>query len=176
MDDICKERRTRAAGFTLVELMVAVGVLILSIHAVLGFADLLAEGRKRAVRQELRTLLAAARQDAVMRNQRLTLCRSQEAGLCAGNALAGNREWSAVLLFVDQDQDRLYTPGTDLLLRHVELPTAVNVEWNRGDAITYEPDGSVTGYSNGTFKLTFADDSLCTLVLALSGRFRESCS
>jgi prepilin-type N-terminal cleavage/methylation domain-containing protein len=176
MDNVCNAAQRRAAGFTLVELLVAIAVLALSIYSIQSFAELMAAASQRAARQELKALLASARQEAVMRNQRLTLCRAQGADQCAGDALAGSYEWSSVLLFVDQDQDRLYSASSDQLLRHVQMPENMTIYWNRGEAISYEPDGTVTGYSNGTFTLSFDEGPDCLVVLALSGRIRESCS
>jgi len=175
MDDVCLASRYRAAGFTLLELLVSVSVLALSIYAVHGFTELIATAGHRAARQELKVMLALARQESIMRNQRLTLCRAVEADQCAGNALSGSHEWSSVLLFADRDQDRLYSPSHDQLLRHIQMPENMKVFWNRGEAISYQPDGSVTGYSNGTFSLSFEEGPECRVVLALSGRIRESC-
>lgn len=175
MDDACKSSRRNVAGFTLIELMVVVAILALSIYSIQSFGDLLAKAGNRAARQDFLTLLASARQEAVMRNRRLTLCRAVSVDRCAGNALVGAYDWQSVLLFVDVDRDRLYDQGRDSLVRYIDLPQRVRVTWNRGEAITYQPDGSVTGYSNGTFTLSSGDDRSCRVVLALSGRVRESC-
>jgi len=175
MDDTDNSLRRKAAGFTLIELMVAIAVLAMSIYSIQGFAEMVAEANARAARQAFLTVLAMSRQEAITRNRRVTLCRAASPDSCSGSAVVGRFDWESALLFVDADRDRLYNPDSDRLIRYIDLSDRVSVSWNHGEAISYQPDGSVTGYSNGTFTLRFGDEQSCTVVLALTGRVRETC-
>ncbi|KAA0876657.1 GspH/FimT family pseudopilin [Nitrincola tapanii] len=162
------------SGVTLLEL-----VFVLALLALLASLAL-PSGQEAAQRQALRTdrvsmqgLLSLARTEALMREQDVVICASQTLENCLVAAEQGASPWPGVLLFLDRNQDRVFQPEDDLLLRVHSLHPLVQMRWNRQGWITYQPDGTVTGNSNGTLALADVRGQVQhRLVIALSGRVR----
>lgn len=165
-------------GFTLIELLVAITILAILSMAVPAFSDVIARASRDAAQSDFMTLLAVARGEAIQRQQRITLCRGDTSS-CEGTDTSGDRVWEGVLVFVDEDQDRDYNHADDELLQYADFAGLVSVTWNRGDSLSYESDGSVTGNSNGTFTMTPSNSgssaSACKVVISLQGRARQEC-
>lgn len=74
-----------AAGFTLVELLVAVAIMaIIASIALPSFGNMLRRSRLTASANELVAALQTARMEAVRRNARITVCPSTTGSACAG--------------------------------------------------------------------------------------------
>ena len=154
--DVCRRpagcRMASIWGFSLIELLVTFSILvILLVAAVPGFSSLVVDARVSETQNRLRAALALARGEAIRQNRRITLCASQEASRCVGDARSGASIWSQALLFSDADENRLYDPEVDTLIKLVTLGEGGQVLWNRGDSTVYEGDGSLLGGSNGSF-------------------------
>ena len=162
------------SGFSLLELMTAIVILvILATVAVPSFSALVEQTRQETAAEQLRTHLALARIESVTRQEWVTICRSNDQQTCVGDALTGATAWSGLIMFVDHDRSRLPTKPEDVI-RVTTFKSPVTVYWNRGDSLTYQPDGSVTGFSNGTFRVKAGNpDKEHRLILSLSGRVRE---
>ena len=162
------------SGFSLLELMTAIViVVILATVAVPSFSVLVEQTRQETAAEQLRTHLALARIESVTRQEWVTICRSNDQQTCVGDALTGATAWSGLIMFVDHDRSRLPTKPEDVI-RVTTFKSPVTVHWNRGDSLTYQPDGSVTGFSNGTFRVKAGNpDKEHRLILSLSGRVRE---
>lgn len=162
-------------GLTLVELLL--GITILGILVSLGppsFISLVASSRLNAVESDLTSLLASTRSAALMRNRRVTLCRSEDGQQCAGTARQGERRWSGALIFVDLDQNSVV--GNDETVFYVaNFPSAATILWNRGDSLVYQPDGTALGGSNGTFRIQVPNSAQeHQVVVSLIGRVRTA--
>ncbi|WP_151671626.1 GspH/FimT family pseudopilin [Nitrincola schmidtii] len=162
------------SGFSLLELMTAIVILvILATVAVPSFSALVEQTRQETAAEQLRTHLALARIESVTRQEWVTICRSNDQQTCVGDALTGATEWSGLIMFVDHDRNRLPTKPEDVI-RVTTFKSQVTVYWNRGDSLTYQPDGSVTGFSNGTFSIHAGNpEKEYRLILSMSGRVRE---
>lgn len=166
-----------ANGFTLTELLYTVAILgmILGI-ALPAFSSLAESMHKRAAVDSLVTILAAARHHAVSSGSRVTVCRATEQLVCLDNKASGSLTWQRALIFIDADHNRL-RDNNEESVKLYELPNQLKLIWNRGSALSYQPDGSVTGNSNGTFKFYTRDDTeACQVVISLAGRVRQSCN
>lgn len=161
-------------GFSLIELITAMAlVVILTTVAIPSLSALLQQTRQDTAAESLRTHLALARIESITRQEWITLCRSQDSLTCAGDKLNGSTQWPGVIMFVDQHQKR-FPEKPDDILRVFQFNAQHSIHWNRGDSLTYQPDGSVTGFSNGTFSVNAGNpDKEHRLILSLSGRVRE---
>ncbi len=84
-------------GFTLLELMIALSVLgVLLVLAGPGLANFVAESRLSGSSRDLVVDFALARNEAVMRRQRVTVCTSTDAATC------DNASWNdGRIVFID---------------------------------------------------------------------------
>lgn len=81
------------AGFTLIEMMVAIAVLAIMVAIALpSFSQLLATNRLTGQANELTASLQLARSEAIRRNARVALCPSSDGATCASGA-AGWSKW-----------------------------------------------------------------------------------
>ena len=79
--------RRRRAGFTLIELMVTIGVAsVLMAIAVPSFNQMIIGSRLTAQSNELVAAISLARSEAIKRNASITLCRSSNATDCEATA------------------------------------------------------------------------------------------
>jgi len=168
---------TYQQGFTLLELLITLSILsILMFVAIPGLNQWVADGKVAETSHRLRAALALAREEAIRRGYRVTLCVSTDAQQCAGGARNGWYDWPQVLLFKDENQDRLLAGNKDELIRSLSLLRGGQVIWNRGQSTVYEADGSLLGGSNGSFYIfdpqAVAEGS--KLVLQMSGRARQA--
>lgn len=165
-------RAGREHGLTLIELLTVITLLVLLLTlAVPSFSALLDRTRVETSTDQLQRLLMLARISAVTQQQSVTLCASQTGLQCDSDSFSGVQRWQGALLFFDPDQQREY--HSEQLIRQQHWSPAVEINWNRGHVLTYQPDGTVTGYSNGTFTLSSGEAESWKLVLALSGRVRR---
>ena len=88
------------SGFTLIEMMVAVAVLITLLSAAaLGYFSLVSRGTRDAVLSDLSFTLSLARTEAVKRSATVSVCPSADGDACGGTWSDG---W---LMFVNDDAD-----------------------------------------------------------------------
>jgi type IV fimbrial biogenesis protein FimT len=116
----------KEAGFTLVELLVAMAVLgILLAVAVPAFGKLVQDHRLTTATNRLVFALHLARSEAVRRNARVTLCNSADGISCANDG-GWEQGW---IVFVDSVEAGQRDEG-ELLLAVEEAPVGVVITGN----------------------------------------------
>lgn len=164
-------------GFTLAELLVAVtiGAISLSI-GVPSYTAFVRNTHQVTSTNELISSLHFARELAITRNARVTLCPSADGATCAAGG-AWNGGW---IVFVDTNGDHQVNGGetVERAVSKVEAPSVQSVTF--GDYLIYRPNGRVMGASitTNTGELTFCDDRGAAharvLIIDVSGRPRVS--
>lgn len=165
-------------GFSLIELLVTLSLVsILLFVAAPGMTNLIADSRVAEACHRVRASLALARSEAIRRSTTVTLCASVDSQSCAGRAKQGKYIWSQLLLFKDNNADRMFfTADQDELIRVVDLSGGGQVLWNRGQSTIYASDGSLSGSVNGSFYIFDAAEMSkgVRMLLQLTGRLREA--
>lgn len=160
-----------ARAFTLMELMIAVAVMILLVATALpAFNGLRQEQMVRGAQHEFLATLHLAKQAAVARNRRVSLCPSAGGRGCLGSG-SWHRGW---LVFVDRNGDRSPDPGETVLSRKQGLAKALTLTSSRyRRVITFQPTGTAGG-SNATFTVCTPgkDRRAASVVLSRLGRIR----
>jgi len=145
--------KTNSAGFTLLELMVALTVLALLLGiGVPSFRDFVRNSRMTAAANDIVTDFSIARSEAVKRRVPVTLCKSQDLATCDAAAAGAFRTW---IMFVD-DADPAVAAGTDgngvvntneVILRQRTIADTITVTTNaNARRATFLP----SGYPNAT--------------------------
>lgn len=130
--------RPAAGGFTLIELMVTIAVLaILIAIATPSFTSVINSSRLTSHANEFVASLQLARMEAVRRNTRAVVCRSDNGSTCAAGA-----QWNGWITFVDSNRNG--TAETAELIRVGAVKAPVQVR--SGAAVTasrivFSPDG-----------------------------------
>jgi type IV fimbrial biogenesis protein FimT len=163
-------------GFSLVELMVALVLSsVLLFLALPTFQDWIAQTRLSTQSITLRNLLSTARSEAIKRSEPVRLCNANVLGqTCESTSLQGVQNWNnGLLLFVDKNDNRQLDASTELLIKRIELEPSVQIQWNRGDSLSFLPTGRMDWGSNGTFTLTDnTRQETIKLVISIQGRVR----
>jgi type IV fimbrial biogenesis protein FimT len=142
------DMKTNSAGFTLLELMVALTVLALLLGiGVPSFRDFVRNSRMTAAANDIVTDFSIARSEAVKRRVPVTLCKSQNLTACDADATGAFRSW---IMFVD-DADPAVAAGTDgdgvvntneTILRQRTIADTINVGTNaNARRVTFLPSG-----------------------------------
>ncbi len=160
--------RTYIKGLTLVELLVAIGII--SVIGLLAPSPtrLIGQQQLYSSQNELRLLITRARSDALTLNTRITLCPLSTAKRCLN-------QWSATLTeFIDENGNRALDPNEEELYRIV-IPSSIHLSWkgmNPANSLHFSPKG-ITFVSNGTFTMcnTLLPESL-KLIINRQGRIR----
>jgi type IV fimbrial biogenesis protein FimT len=158
------DMKANNAGFTLLELMVAITVLALLLGiGVPGFRDFVRNSRMTAATNDIVTDFSIARSEAVKRRVPVTLCKSQNLTACDTTAAAAFRTW---IMFVD-DADPAVAAGTDgdgvvdageVILRQRTIADTITVTTNaNARRVTFLP----SGYPNGNAAGNVTDFRLC---------------
>lgn len=125
-------------GFTLIELMVTIAVLAIIIAlATPSFTSVINNNRLSSHANELVASLQLARMEAVRRNVRAVVCRSENGSSCATGAA-----WGGWITFVDSNRNGTAEAAELLRVNTVKAPVQVRpgaaVTANR---IVFRPDG-----------------------------------
>jgi len=129
---------TEQRGYTLVELMVAIGVLtILGTVALPGMENILLNNSRVSLTNEFSSSLQMARSEAATRNQRVTMCASSNGTSC-GSASAWKNGW-----IIFNDVDLSGGPDADeLIIKDVRSDGEIDIVPDAfSAAITYRPNG-----------------------------------
>ncbi|WP_243434850.1 GspH/FimT family pseudopilin [Pseudomonas sp. 30_B] len=150
-------RPMHSAGFTLIELMVTIVVLAILISvAAPSFTSTLRDSQVSTTSSELLTALQLARSEAVMRHNRVTVCRRN----AAGDNCENGTDWSVGWLIRQSGGD---------VIKVWQAPSDVAVVGpNAG--VTYQSNGMVaTATSLTVTQSSCSGNQKRTLSVALSG-------
>ena len=154
-------------GFTLIELVMSIAIVgILLTVGIPSFIALITNNRIVSQTNDFISDLAHARAEAVRRNTRVTICRSN-----TGTSCVPSSSWrDGWIVFTDQQVigRGAYSSASETLLRvHSAMPTgmtlAVSGFENSGDYLQFLPSGLVSGVTGGS------TTSAGTFTLCVSG-------
>lgn len=138
-------------GVTLVELMTTLAIVAIMATAGLPmFRELSASNRITAHTNEFLTSLYFARSEAVMRGQRVVVCRSNDGATCATSG-RWDQGW---IVFVDLDNNAAVTAGDTVRSVHAAINGNITMTGNGpvSDYISYSSEGRSV-YTTGGIKM-----------------------
>lgn len=127
-------------GITLLELLVVIAILsILSAQAIPEFKGWINTLRLRSTSELFFQSLAMARSEAIKRNERTVVCRSESGIQCD---VAGNWRYGWIV-FGDTNGNAQFDPGEALIFRQPALPEKMRFSGNTNVAryVSYTPTG-----------------------------------
>lgn len=154
---------TRQSGFTLVELLVTLSiVVILASMAVPGFQTMLVQRRIDSVADTLASDFRYARSEAVKRTTKVTLCASSNGTSCTGTGALWKDGW---IVFVDDaagGTDGIVDAGDAVLRVQDALPGIASIAQSDGTSSRFQFVFQATGWAQSasqTFLITPAGSS-----------------
>lgn len=162
----------RAAGFTLIELMVAIAMLAVLLGiAVPDLRNYLINSRLTAQINDLVADISLARSEAATRSARITICTSADLETCSGegDAWEGGR-----IVFVDTNANGDREATEQILKTTASLGgsrTLVATGFSNTNSISFRPYGGLQPATGGSFLLCDpATDTGRTVMVAATGR------
>ena len=163
-------RRTR--GLTLVELVTTLAVAGVSLAVVLpGWSAFAGRSQITSTANQLLTHLRYARNEAVTRQKKVSLCPSDDGESCSGDPRGWQRGY---IVFIDNDGNRRLDPNEEMLRVQAAQQRELRLFSTAGrPAVTFSADGGAWG-SNTTFSVCLdnSGDANRAVVLYGSGRAR----
>jgi type IV fimbrial biogenesis protein FimT len=166
------------SAFTLLELLITIAIVgIVTAIAAPAMQTFIKNDRLVTQINSLVGHLSLARSEAVVRNQQVVVCVSNNSTTCAGS------DWSeGWIVFVDTDNDSAFTAGEPIVRAQQALEGGNTMNSSIGTSVVYDNRGFAAAGSTGTFSL--CDDRLEDHIKAISisntGRVRKggstSCS
>ncbi len=150
--DIRRPNPRSGAGLTLIEALATLASVSVTLAiAVPSYQHLALSGRVASAAHSIYSHLNLARSEAVSRAERVIMCPSRDYAGCDPSQ-DWNHGW---ILFVDSNRDRERQTDEPLVRVAHQIPEDVRIQTTSGKrvAITYQPDGTVTGDSNTHFRL-----------------------
>lgn len=148
--DCCRS----SSGFTLPELLIVLGLFaLLSAQLIPDLSAASSHNRLYAITTEFSNQLQLTRNSAIQRNQKVTLCKSDNGAQCNTSA-----NWEdGWILFENLDGDGRVDSGDTILQQHSALPNGVTLRGvgNFKNRVTYKPTGDSTSFS----RLVFCDQA-----------------
>lgn len=148
--------RVRQQAFTLLELLIsiAIGSILLSV-AVPSYTTFVQNSRQVSTANELLGSLHVARDLAITRNVRITVCPSSTGSAC--EAVAWSEGW---IVFADPDDSRTLGGGETVERSVTELPGVSITTSDFGSYVVYRPNGRamVDTVAENSGELTICDD------------------
>ncbi len=146
--------RNIVRGYTLVELLVALSLLLLAqAWVVPALAELVQSHRVHSSAQALSDSLMRARSEAIARNSRVVVCKS-----LAGQACQDNGGWEqGWIIFHDANNNAVFDPGEALVYREQAMPASLRLSGNTPvrNYVSYTPYGQAKltsgAFQAGTF-------------------------
>jgi type IV fimbrial biogenesis protein FimT len=163
------------SGFTLLELINTVAIFSIVVGiGVPSFQHFMATNRASSQINNLVSMLAFTRSEAIKRGTQVTLCQSSNNQSCESSG-----DWSnGWMLFIDSNKNKSLDVNETLLYTGQALSSNNKITFNGGfgidNYIVYKPDGSA--FPNGSFKVCLDDypSHSRTLILFRTGRVRLS--
>ncbi len=139
--------RARAAGFSLIELMIAVFVLAVAIGvSVPLFTNVVNASRLTSNANELVAAIQSARAEAIRQNQRASLCGSDDGLNCSNTT-----PWRGWVVFADVNGNGLVDAGERVRSGTIEAPVQVLPSANitgANNRVLFRADGMAYGNGN----------------------------
>lgn len=138
-------------GFTLIELVMSIAIVgILLTVGIPSFRELITNNRIVSQTNDFVSDLAHARAEAVRRNTRVTICRSN-----TGTSCVPSSSWrDGWIVFTDPGGFGTLAAGETILRVHSAMPAgmtlAVSGFENSGDYLQFLPSGLVSGVTGGS--------------------------
>ena len=131
--------RTREDGFTLVELLVTLALLVVVLTvAVPSFVNFVKNNRLTAATNNLVTSLTYARAEAIRRGKAVTVCASRTGTSCDGT------DWDdGWIVFVDQGTPGAVDSGDEVLRVEGKVGPGVDISLGGMTYVRYLPTGLV---------------------------------
>jgi type IV fimbrial biogenesis protein FimT len=153
-------RKQPTRGFTLIELMVTIALLVIVIAiGVPSFQAAINGSRLTAATNELSAGVQLARAESIKRNRVVVLCRSEDMLSCADGDT-----WNGWLVFADTNADGVVDVGEDIIKTGtIDAPLVVRASpgiSSRAMTISFLPNGMARGADE--MALLNASLSLCT--------------
>ena len=144
--------KTRSSGFSLIELLVAISVLVILITLAAPSLQALARNnRVTGLTNDLVSALNFARSEAVKRGSRITVCKSANPGAVTPTCSTSANWRDGWLVFLDVSGTVGVFDGTDVRLK-VGQPSSGNATITPGTAfanfVSYLPSGASSASSN----------------------------
>lgn len=164
----------RAAGFTLIEVMIVVAILaIFAGIATPNFRELITQNRMTSQANDLLAALQFARSEAITRGRRVSLCALDDTGDLSTECSGSNWHFGWIV-FAEGLTGEIgkYEAADDTLLRVQQALQGAST-LTGGENITFRPDGTVA--TARTFTLCPNDGSSVrgrSIPITLSGRAR----
>ena len=160
--------RTKQSGFTLAEIMTTLGIAAITASFAMPMMNNLMTGAERStLSNDLVTAMHAARSQAIVRNEQVTVCPSNNALECT------DAEWQDGLIwFVDNDKNRQVSAGETLLgsLGAFDATVIRSKEFER--FLVFRPNGSImvhtVAQNSGELMLCARDGIEDSRILVLS--------
>ena len=167
----CRLRSTHNKGYTLIELLTVVAVVIISTSVAFpGYSRLVSSNLQTASINQFSTSLAQARYYAVTNMRPVVLCPSSNQQDCTGGF-----EWqNGYISFVDLDRDKQHDNNEKIIAIHGKQSDSVKILTSTGRRkIAFRPTGDSSG-SNVTVRFCSDKTNLPgkALILSNTGRAR----
>ena len=151
-----KLTQRKSDGFTLIELVTALGVLSIIISlAMPSFRSLQQNGRRAAAINELLVTLTHARSEAITQRRNVVVCRSTTATSASPTCGTGTGWESGWVSFVDADGDDTFDSTETILRRHEPLTGGITARGDAGASSLVRFNSSGLAAANG--KIAYCD-------------------
>ena len=165
------DRSDYSEGFTLGELLVVLALFaLLTAQLLPDLSTVTDSNRLYTVANEFSQQLQLARNSAIQRNRKVTLCKSADSTQCSTSV-----EWEdGWILFENIDGDGNVDSSDTVLQSHSPLPIGMTLRGvgNFKNRITYKPTGDSTSFS----RMVFCNDGTLTdaqvIYISSTGRIR----
>lgn len=164
--------QARNGGFTLIEALMTVALLaVLVTLAAPGLNELVRNNRMAAQTNDIMSLFAFARAEAMRRGARITVCPSGNGGSCSGGS-----DWSVgLIVFVDADRDGMVGVGEEVLRAMPALSGGNTLSPSGGALAFIQFRGSGVAAAPGGVKLCDTrPDKGRSIVIAPTGSIRKT--
>jgi type IV fimbrial biogenesis protein FimT len=153
------------AGFTLLELMVAIGITaILATVAVPSFTSMMRNNRSASEANAALSVFTLARSEAIKRNRPVIVCKSSDGSGCV---TSGGWQQGA-MVFEDTDGNGAFDAGEPVIQAVVPLSSASTItgDSNLANTVTFTSLGRAKAYGRITIKPSGSDLNTRAVILS----------
>lgn len=137
--------RRRSRGFSLLELMVTIAVMVILLAIALpSFRDVIHRNEVSSASNTLLASVAYAREEAINRGQLVYMCPGDQTAGCTVGSKVFDSGWIVYAAPAGSASvGQTYTSGTSILLRANPAQTGVSIEAQAGAVITFGQQGDL---------------------------------